>query len=140
MKKKGDGPAASEGLQSLMDIRSGQLEALTKAGHINVDFLVRVNQVALHGAQTLVARQSTALRSTFDEFGSLIQTLKQNDSRALDTDIQQHCMTTSLKCALEHMRVALECAQDMNQATFDNMKESLEAIAQPSEPPASKKG
>ncbi|MGH1478032.1 MAG: hypothetical protein ACRBM6_04765 [Geminicoccales bacterium] len=124
----------------MMDIRSEQLEALTKAGHINVDFLLHVNQVALHGAQTLVAGQSKALGSTFDEFGSLIQTLKQNDSRAFNADIQQHCMTTLLKCALGPMRVALECAQDMNRATFDKMKESLEVIAQPSEPPASKKG
>ena len=48
--------------------------------------------------------------------------------------------TTSVQCALEHVRVAMECAQEMNIATFDAMKERLEVFTQPGKPQTDKKG
>jgi hypothetical protein len=135
-----DPHAALATLQSLMGARSEQMDAWTRAGQINVEFLERVNQVALHGAQTLVSRQSTALRSTFDEVDSLMRALTQNSNGTMDADLQQRCVKTSVQCALEHVRVAMECAQEMNTATFEAMKERLEAFTQQDKPQADKKG
>ncbi|MGH1482848.1 MAG: phasin family protein [Geminicoccales bacterium] len=135
-----DPHAALATLKSLMGARTEQMDAWTKAGQINVEFLERVNQVALHGAQTLVSRQSNALRSTFDEVDSLMRALTQNGNGTMDPDVQQRCVTTSIQCALEHVRVAMECAQEMNTATFDAMKERLEVFTQPGKPQANKKG
>lgn len=136
---KDDPHAALATLQSFMGARSEHLDAWTKAGQINVKFLERVNQVALHGAQTLVARQSNALRSTFDELDLLMQAFGQNGNGAVDADVPQRCVTTSMQCGLEHIRVALECAQEMNVATFDAMKEQLETFIEPSKAQADKK-
>lgn len=136
---KDEPPTASATLQSLMSARSEQLESWAKAGEIHIEFLERVNQVALRGAQTLVSRQSTALRSTFDEVDSLMHALTQNGSGAMDDDARQRYVATSVQCALEHVRVAMECAQEMNIATFDSMKERLEAFTQPDKPQAGKK-
>lgn len=126
---KDDPHAALATLQSFMGAGSEHLDAWTKAGQVNVAFLERVNQVALHGAQTLVARQSNALRSTFDEFDSLMQAFGQSGNGAIDADVPQRCVTTSMQCGLEHVRVALECAQEMNVATFDIMKERLPSLS-----------
>ena len=115
-----------ETLHKLFLGSSGSIDRAMEDQNLNVEYLGRINDVALRGAHTLVTRQGAALRETFDDLTLVLKEVAAKGADPMATDVHLRCFERSLARGLEHLRIAFDWANEMNQSTWDLLQERLE--------------
>ena len=115
-----------ETLHKLFLGSAGSIDRAMEDQNLNVEYLGRINDVALRGAHTLVTRQGAALRETFDDLTLVLKEVATKGADPMATDVHLHCFERSLARGLEHLRIAFDWANEMNQSTWDLLQERLE--------------
>lgn len=115
-----------ETLQKLFLGSAGNIDRVMEDQNLNVEYLGRINDVALRGAHTLVTRQGAALRETFDDLTLVLKEVAARGADPTATDAHLRCFERSLARGLEHLRIAFDWANEMNQSTWDLLQERLE--------------
>ena len=115
-----------ENLQKLFLNPGGGLDRVLEDQNLNVEYLGRINDVALRGAHTLVTRQGAALRETFDDLTLVLKEVAAKGADPTATDAHLRCFELSLARGLEHLRIAFAWANEMNQSSWDLLQERLE--------------
>lgn len=122
--------AQQQDLQSKFQVLTGNLNSVVEEQNLNAEFVNRITEIALRGAQMLAARQGAALRETFDELNTVFNVAanKSNDPSSAGTHMQ--FFEFSLNQGLEHLRVAFELANELNLATWDAYRERMDSALQ----------
>ena len=115
-----------ETLQELFLVPARDFDRAVEEQNLNVEYIGRINDVALRGAHTLVTRQGAALRETFDELSSVLKDAAAKANHPAATDAHLRCFELSVARGVEHLRIAFDWANEINLATWDLLTERLE--------------
>lgn len=115
-----------DALQQLLFGQAGDLERVVEEQNLNMEYMGRINDVALRGAHTLVTRQGAALRETFDDLTLVLNEVAGRSVEPGVSDAHMRCLELSVARGLEHLRIAFDWANEMNQSTWDLMQQRLE--------------
>jgi len=115
-----------ETLQKLFLSPTSDVDRITDEQKRNIEYLNRINEVAVRGAHTLVTRQGVALRETFDELSLVMKDAAGKAGNPATPDAQLRCIELSVAQGLEHMRIAFDWTYEMNRWTWDLFKDRLE--------------
>ncbi len=115
-----------ETLQKLFLGPTSDLDRVVEEQNLNVEYIGRINDVALRGAHTLVTRQGAALRETFDELSSVLKDAASKGTHPTAADAHLRCFELSIARGLEHLRIAFDWANEVNRQSWDLLNERFE--------------
>ena len=115
-----------DALQQLLFGQAGDFDRVVAEQNLNMEYMGRINDVALRGAHALVTRQGAALRETFDDMTLVLNEVAGRGVEPGVSAAQMRCLELSVARGLEHLRIAFDWANEMNQSTWDLMQQRLD--------------